>query len=932
MSNFIQRHIGLSDQDIQDTLSILGYSSMHKFIADSLPEDISIESFDWQAMQKIQAQDEHQMLEEAQTILNKNTTKKSLLGLGYYGSITPSPIKRYFFENPGWYTAYTPYQSEIAQGRLELLMHFQTMCCELTGMDVANASLLDESSSIVEAVLVLARGKRQLKVLLDKDLAPQHLSMAEHRLGCLDSIDYEVGDVELENPEFDIVLAAYSSKNGRLRSLQNLTAKLQDKQQMVLVADIMQLVFLESPQNYEAIKIVVGSTQRFGIPLFAGGPHAAFMACRDGLKRNLPGRIVGLSKDRNNKPAYRLSLQTREQHIRRDKATSNICTAQVLLAIGACLYAIYHGKNGIAAISASIHHKARQFAESIQAKYPLVHTEFFDSLELAMPEADAKEYVQQAQEAGYNLRLTERGVCLSFDETLDEKDIAVLLKLAGGDGQQTLEDSLPAISPRNLDGILNHPVFHNYTSEMKFMRFLKKLRDKDIALDRSMIALGSCTMKLNSASEMEAVTWPKNANLHPFAPISQLAGSLEIANSLQEQLEAITGFDTVCLQPNSGATGELASLLSFRAYHQANGQNKDICLIPISAHGTNPASAILAGFEAVALRCLESGDIDYAHLEELLQKYTGRIGALMITYPSTFGIFVPKLGSLIERIHQEGGLVYVDGANMNALMGLVRPGELGVDAMHLNLHKTFCIPHGGGGPGVGAIGVAQHLKEFLPHYQANAYGGEQRANVASAPYGSAGIFVISWAYIKMMGFEGLRKGTEVAILNANYMLHKLKKWYKCRYTNDKGLVAHEMIVDLSELKSIGLSAEDVAKRLIDFGFHAPTLSFPVPEVLMIEPTESESLEEMDNFIEAMRCIALEIEEVRSGAIAAEASPLKNAPHSPEDIINWQHSYPLQKGVFPNGAKDKYFSPVARIDNVYGDRNLICSCPQLVIEE
>jgi glycine dehydrogenase len=952
--SFAIRHIGPSAEEQQAMLAALGYPSLDDLTAAALPENAAAPA----ALDALpRARTEQETLAELRRIAARNTVRVSMIGLGYYDTVTPAVIRRNVLENPAWYTAYTPYQPEISQGRLEALLNFQTMVSDLTALPVANASLLDEASAAAEAMTLARRvaGKGAGNVFLaDADCLPQTLAVLRTRAEPL-GIELRTAPVTTET-SFDGVfgvLLQYPGASGRVRDLTPLIDVAHRAAATVTVAaDILALTLLRSPGEMGA-DVAIGSTQRFGVPMFYGGPHAAYMAVRDDLRRQLPGRLVGVSVDSGGRPAYRLALQAREQHIRREKATSNICTAQVLLAVAASMYACYHGADGLAAIARRAHRSAATLAATLSAHgFRTERGYFFDTIRImfACP-AESAAALARAREAGYNLYDAGDGVLqIACDETTTEahlRDVASALiggPAASADISEISDiDDLPPELLRT-SKFLTHPTFSSYRSETAMLRYLRRLSDLDVALDRSMIPLGSCTMKLNAAAEMEAISWPEFAGLHPFAPASDAAGYAELISSLESWLCAVTGYDAVSLQPNAGSQGELAGLLAIRAYHAARGcAERDVCLIPESAHGTNAASAVLAGLRVVVVKCGPDGAISLADLRGKLGAHEGRIAAIMLTYPSTNGVYETTITEVCGLVHEAGGQVYIDGANLNALAGLASPALLGGDVSHLNLHKTFCIPHGGGGPGVGPVAVKAHLADFLPaassHLPAQDHPGDisdiSGMSIAAAPYGSAGILPISWAYIAMMGAEGLRRATGVAVLSANYIARRLAPHFPVLHTGRNGLVAHECIIDLRHLPG-GVTVDDVAKRLIDYGFHAPTMSFPVAGTFMVEPTESENLAEIDQFCDAMISVKAEIGKVASGDYDATDNPLKNAPHTAEMLIlgEWKHAYPAAEGGYPGASipadlinhRAKYWPPVRRIDQAYGDRNLICACP------
>jgi len=928
-STFASRHLGVLEQDRDAMLQSLGYEEIEGLIADAVPAVIRQD----QPLDLPDALSEVDALARLQQVMSQNGLKKSFIGQGYYGTHTPTVIQRNILENPGWYTAYTPYQAEIAQGRLEALLNFQTMITNLTGLDVANASLLDEGTAAAEAMSLALAGKPNGKVMFVSDRChPQTIDVVKTRAEPL-GIEVLVGDhLSLQPGEVDglfAVLVQYPDTFGRVDDFSALFEKCRLAGVVSMVAaDLLALTVLRAPGEFGA-DICVGSSQRFGVPMGFGGPHAAFMSCKDALKRKMPGRLIGVSVDAYGKPGFRLSLQTREQHIRRDKATSNICTAQVLLAVMASMYAVYHGPAGLQGIAGHAHGMAWRLAQSLRAAgYTLDSELFFDTITVETG-GQSQQLLSKAASAGYNLRMIdENRLGISCDETTTEQDLVTLASLFGA----SLVDAVVPFSASKLplreSEILPQAVFRQYHSETEMLRYLKRLESKDLALNESMIALGSCTMKLNATSEMMPLSWPQVSSLHPFVPADQSVGYVSMLHELEQWLAEITGFAAVSLQPNAGSQGEYAGLLAIRRYHLAHGDTqRNVCLIPVSAHGTNPASAVMCGFKVVGVKCDEQGNIDCADLQVRIAEHREQLAALMITYPSTHGVFEESIKDICEWIHQAGGQVYMDGANMNAQVGLTSPGFIGADVCHLNLHKTFCIPHGGGGPGVGPIGVAKQLVPYLPgHASLAAADGA----VCSAPYGSASINTISWMYIAMMGAQGLRSATEIAILNANYMAKRLQAYFPILYTGKKGLVAHECIIDLRALsEKSGITVEDVAKRLMDYGFHSPTMSWPVAGTLMIEPTESESKAELDRFCDAMVSIYQEIEEVMSGRADREDNVLKNAPHPATAVVadEWGHSYSREKAAYPLPylRQHKFWPSVGRIDNVHGDRNLVCTC-------
>ncbi len=932
-TDFARRHIGPSPRDVEAMLETVGAKSLGALMSQTLPSSIRQQK----PLDLGEPLSETEALAHMSALAAQNQVFTSLIGQGYSGTILPPVIQRNILENPAWYTAYTPYQPEISQGRLEALFNFQTMICDLTGLDVANASLLDEATAAAEA-MALAERAAQVKskiFFVDRDVHPQTLAVLRTRAEPL-GWSLVVGDplADLETAEVCGALLQYPDSSGAVRDLRPAIAALRAKGGIAIVAaDLLALTLLASPGELGA-DIAIGSAQRFGVPTGYGGPHAAYMAVRDALKRALPGRIVGLSIDSRGQPAYRLALQTREQHIRREKATSNICTAQVLLAVMASMYAVYHGPEGLTHIAKTVHRRAVVLAAGLKKLgFPSNSEAFFDTVTV---EAGAKKdaIIARAVAEKINLRIGDSTLGIALDETTTPAIVEAVWRAFGGalvyaEIESGSRDALPAELKRGT-AFLTHPVFHAHRSETELLRYMRKLADRDLALDRAMIPLGSCTMKLNATAEMIPLTWPEFGNLHPFAPRDQAAGYHAMFKRLEQWLCDITGYDAISLQPNSGAQGEYAGLLAIRGYHTSRGEpHRKVCLIPSSAHGTNPASASMAGMEVVVVACDARGDVDVEDLRVKAAQHAKSLAAIMITYPSTHGVFEEHIRDICEVVHGHGGQVYLDGANLNAQVGLARPGDYGADVSHLNLHKTFCIPHGGGGPGMGPIGVKAHLAPFLPGHLdgAKAHVGP----VSAAPYGSASILTISYIYILMMSGEGLTRATEIAILNANYIAARLDPHFPVLYRNAKGRVAHECIVDPRPLKaSCGVTVDDIAKRLIDYGFHAPTMSFPVPGTLMIEPTESESRLEIDRFCDAMIAIRREIAEVESSRWKIEASPLRHAPHTVHDIAddNWARSYSRAEGCFPSGSSrtDKYWSPVGRVDNVYGDRNLVCSCP------
>ncbi|MEU6783786.1 aminomethyl-transferring glycine dehydrogenase [Nonomuraea angiospora] len=928
---FSSRHIGPSTAEQQRMLEAVGFESVADLVAVAVPEAIRAKD----RLQLPAAVGEAEAIAELRALAGRNRVLTSMIGLGYHDTITPAVIRRSLLENPGWYTAYTPYQPEISQGRLEALLNFQTVVSDLTGLPVAGASLLDEGTAAAEAMTLARRaGKSKSSVfVVDADALPQTKAVLATRAEPL-GITLVEHSLEGELPECFGVLVQYPGASGRLRDFRAVAAAAHEAGALVVAAaDLLALTLVAAPGELGA-DIAIGSSQRFGVPFGFGGPHAAYMSVREGLQRQLPGRLVGVSVDADGDPAYRLALQTREQHIRREKATSNICTAQVLLAVIASMYAVYHGPEGLRRIAHRAHRHAVALAGGLrQAGLEVVHREFFDTVLVRVP-GRAAEVVAAAVEQGVNLwRVDDDHVSISCDEKTGAAEVAKVWAAFGVDLTDVAldADALPASLARE-SGYLTHPVFHSHRSETAMLRYLRKLQDKDIALDRSMIPLGSCTMKLNATTEMEPITWPEFAAIHPYAPDDQAEGYRELIGTLEGWLAEVTGYDRVSIQPNAGSQGEFAGLLAIRAYHRANGHGeRDVCLIPSSAHGTNAASAIMAGMRVVVVACDSDGNVDLADLDAKIAKHRDALAAIMVTYPSTHGVYEETITEVCAKVHEAGGQVYVDGANLNALVGLAKPGEFGADVSHLNLHKTFCIPHGGGGPGVGPVAVRGHLAAFLPGHP--LHDGTPVGPVSAAPYGSAGILPISWAYIRMMGSEGLTAATEQAILSANYLARRLAPHYPVLYTGRGGLVAHECIVDLRQItKETGVTVDDVAKRLIDYGFHAPTMSFPVAGTLMIEPTESEDLGELDRFVDALIAIRGEIDKVASGAYDPADNPLRNAPHTAESVSadEWTHPYTRGEAAYPlPSVRDgKYWVPVRRIDQAYGDRNLVCSCPPL----
>ena len=939
--SFIDRHLGPRSADAEQMLSTLGYDSLGALMDAVVPEQIRLRA-DLPLPEPLTEQD---ALAKIAGYAAKNKVYAQMIGAGYYDAVTPAVLRRNILENPGFYTSYTPYQAEISQGRLEALLNFQNTVMELTGLEIANASLLDEATAVAEAVVMMHRANRKVKngfFAIDSRCLPQVISVVRGRAQMLD-IPFVVTDFSDGLPEGDLygVVFAYPAQDGQLRDIEPLIKAAKERKALVtVVADLLALTLLKSPGELGA-DVAVGNTQRFGLPFFFGGPHAAYMAVHKGMERTLPGRLVGVSQDSSGKPAYRLALQTREQHIRREKATSNICTAQALLAIVAGAYAMYHGPEGLRAIAERLHTNAARVATALQkAGYGIVHKNFFDTVVVEAPGA-ADELVAKALNAGVNIRRFDANrVGISVGESHDDTVLGRLVKALGGELPAEADPAfgIPDALLRT-DDYMQHPIFHKYRSETEMMRYLRRLSDKDLALDRTMIPLGSCTMKLNAAAEMEPISWPEFAGVHPLAPADQTQGWHELIRELSDWLVAITGYDAVSLQPNSGASGEYAGLSAIRSYHEANGDHqRNTVLIPLSAHGTNAASAALAGLKVAGVATASDGSIDVEDLKAKIEKYGDAIAGIMITYPSTHGVFEEQVAQVCELVHAAGGQVYVDGANLNAQMGFAQPGKFGGDVSHLNLHKTFSIPHGGGGPGVGPLAVREHLVRYLPGdaYTADAEGNLPEGAalpIAQAFFGSAGVLPISWMYIAMSGAEGLKSSSAYAVLNANYVAKKLNDKFPVLYTGPGGLVGHECILDVRELTDRShVTAEDVCKRLMDFGFHAPTLAFPVPGTLMMEPTESESKEELDRFIEAMETIYDEILEVADGKVALEDSVLRNAPHTVEVVSadEWDRPYTRTQAAYPVKSLrlNKYFTPVGRIDGAGGDRHFVCECPPM----
>jgi glycine dehydrogenase len=940
--DFEDRHIGPSASDETEMLQLLGFSDIKKFIAEVVPANIQIEK----TLDKVldSAKSEVDVIAELRAIADKNEVFTSLIGGGYYGTITPPVIKRNVLENPAWYTAYTPYQPEISQGRLEALFAFQTVICDMTALTLSNASMLDESTAAAEA-MTLARRTSQASddavFLIEEHVHPQTKAVVATRakpLG-ITVVEVDAGKIARDGyeGEFFGLLLQYPDATGEILDYSAVSTYAHSRDALVIAAtDLLALTLITPPGEWGA-DIAVGTSQRFGVPMGFGGPHAGFMAVRAGLERSLPGRLVGQSVDSHGNPAFRLALQTREQHIRRDKATSNICTAQVLLANMSAFYAMWHGPTGLRLIAQRVHSFASRLQQAAQSR----NENIFDTVTIDVKDAAAIHKAAAEQRINFG-RVSATQIRISFDESTTDSLFAEVLAILG------LSDTKPKLmapASARSSSYLTHPVFNTYFSETSMLRYLRTLADRDLALDRTMIPLGSCTMKLNATTEMEAVTWPEFASLHPFAPAEQSQGSRLLIQQLSDWLIAITGYDAVSLQPNAGSQGEFAGLLAIRNYHDSRGDSgRNICLIPSSAHGTNAASAVMAGMKVVVIECDEAGNVSVADIKAKIAEHAGALAALMVTYPSTHGVFESAISEICALIHDAGGQVYVDGANLNALVGTAQPGKFGADVSHLNLHKTFCIPHGGGGPGVGPVIAKAHLAPFLPNHPLDATAGPATGPgpISGAPFGSASILPISWAYIRLMGGAGLTHATEVGILNANYMAHRLKGSYPILYTGANGLIAHECILDLREITRIsGVTVDDVAKRLMDFGFHAPTMSFPVAGTLMIEPTESEDMREMNRFIDAMSAIRDEIQEVIDGKVAVEESALRHAPHTIGAIAGteWERSYSRERGAFPAtytglipgeliGMRGKYWPTTGRIDGAYGDRNLVCSCPPI----
>jgi glycine dehydrogenase len=928
---FQDRHIGPTPEHIQIMLKETGFSSLDELLDKTVPGSIHFRD----KLNLPPALSEAEAQAELKNLANVNELKTSLIGLGYTNCHTPAVIRRNILENPSWYTAYTPYQAEIAQGRLEALLLFQTMIQDLTGLAVSNASLLDEPTAAAEAMRMAQRASKNDSnvFLVDQDTHPQTIAVLQTRAV---PVNIEIKLIDVDNHKVDSnafgVLISYPSSSGQIKDIKDFVKESKENGLIVITTtDLLALTLIEEPGSF-GVDIAVGSAQRFGVPLGFGGPHAGFIAVNEDLSRSLPGRLIGVSIDTTGRAAFRLALQTREQHIRRGKATSNICTAQVLLAVIAASYAAYHGPHRLKAMAIRINNQAISVAKMAEnAGLKVKHDKYFDTVSLIVKDADG--IVNNFLKNDLNIRkINQTEVAITVDETTND-EIMERISKSLNTAIVNKTDNKVLINNRT-SNFLTHIHFNKYHNETAMLRWLRSLSDKDVALDRSMIPLGSCTMKLNSASEMEPITWPNLANIHPFAPVNQSHGWKQIINQLQDWLCEITGYDAISLQPNAGSQGEFAGLLAIRGYHLSRGDSqRNVCLIPLNAHGTNAASAVMAGMNVEVVECTENGDVDLEDLKNKIDKHRNNLAAVMVTYPSTHGVFEEQISTLCEMIHEAGGQVYIDGANLNALVAVAKPGKFGADVSHLNLHKTFCIPHGGGGPGVGPVAVKSHLADYLPTHPLNEQAGPKipiTGPVSGAPYGSAGILPISWMYIKMMGAQGLFDATATAILSANYIASKLKNHYPILYTGINGTIAHECILDIREItKNTGVSVDDIAKRLMDYGFHAPTMSFPVAGTLMIEPTESEDLFEMDRFIEAMLHIRAEITEIESGKITIEDSALRNSPHTAEDIAGeWNRKYSRETAVFPvSGLRTgKYWPPVNRIDGAYGDRNLICSCP------
>ena len=933
--DFLVRHLGPSDDEIALMLSATGYPSLEELCNAVVPAAIRAH----EPLDLPNPLTEVDAIAQIQRIASLNQPMKSLIGLGYHNTVTPAVVVRRVLENPGWYTAYTPYQPEISQGRLEALLNYQTLVCDLTGMEISNSSLLDESTAAAEAMTMARRLTKAAgqKFFVDSDCYPQTIDVVRTRAEAL-GIDIQVGNAwqDLDPADCYGALVQYPGSSGDIRDISHIAEAVHGNDGILCVASDLLALCLLTPPGELGADLVVGTSQRFGVPLGFGGPHAGYLAAREEHKRALPGRLVGVSLDSGGRPATRLALQTREQHIRREKATSNICTAQVLLAVIASMYAVYHGPDGLKEIAQRVHSLTAALAARLKsAGFTICNQAFFDTLTIQVPDA-AAEVMQRSLAEGINIRFVDSDrVAVTFDETCDEGTLDHLLQAFLNDSENSQTFAIQKGIPQHLSrssSYLDHPVFNTYRSETEMLRYIRRLSDKDIALDRSMIPLGSCTMKLNAASEMTPITWPEFADIHPFAPLDQARGYMELIEELSKWLLACTGYDKISLQPNAGSQGEFAGLLAIKRYHESRGEDqRDVCLIPSSAHGTNAASAVMAGLKVIVVECDHHGDIALNDLQVKVAEYEDVLAGIMVTYPSTHGVFEEGIVQICRTIHKAGGQVYVDGANLNALVGLAAPGQFGADVSHLNLHKTFCIPHGGGGPGIGPVAVREHLAPFLPNHPLVPEAGPVTGSgaIAAAPWGSAGILPIPWMYIAMMGAEGLQRATAVAILNANYIAVRLDESYPVLYRGQNGLVAHECILDLRQLSEV-VTVEDIAKRLVDYGFHAPTMSFPVPGTLMVEPTESESKQEIDRFCDAMIEIRKEIARIESGEWPAEDNPLVNAPHPAEDLLkdDWRHPYTREEAAFPlpSSSGDKYWPPVSRIDGAHGDRNLVCNCP------
>lgn len=948
--NFVERHIGPKGAEEDSMLQYVGLKSLDELVEQAIPENIRLS----QDMGLEPAVGESELLERISEISKENKVWRSYIGMGFYNCVTPTTIMRNIFENPGWTTQYTPYQPEVAQGRLESLLNYQTMVCDMTGLDIANASLLDEATACAEAMGLCYRHNKRNKFLVDEKTHPQNLAVVRTRGSALgiDVIVQKLDEMDFNDPDVGGVLIQYPDTDGNVYDLTDIVDKAHANGTLVTCAtDLMALSILRAPGEFD-VDIAVGTSQRFGVPLFYGGPHAAFFAIKDSFKRLMPGRVVGVTRDANGREALRLALQTREQHIRRDKATSNICTAQALLANMSAMFAVYHGSDGLRHIATRIHNGTRILANGISETSNKVNTKmYFDTIKIT-PANGIKEIKERADAKEINLRYYEDGdVGISVDETVEERDLNDLLWIFGSDKtaaqvsegiEASQEDNLLHTPLKRSTEFLTHPVFHRFQSETNIVRYMKILENKDLSLCHSMIPLGSCTMKLNATTQMMPSSWPSLANIHPFVPNSQAQGYLKLFEELEKDLCAITGYDSISFQPNSGAQGEYAGLRTIKSYLESIGEHqRTVCLIPESAHGTNPASAQMAGMKILPVKVNKHGAVDLTDLTNKAEKSKDTLAALMITYPSTNGVFDEEIRDILELIHQCGGQVYLDGANMNAQVGLCRPGDYGSDVSHLNLHKTFCIPHGGGGPGMGPIGVKKHLAPFLPTHPVVApYGAtdESFGTVSAAPYGSSAILPISWAYIKLMGTKGLQKASEFAILNANYMMFRLKDYYRILFTNDNGFCAHEFIVDCRDFKKkTGIEVMDIAKRLQDYGFHAPTMSFPVSGCLMIEPTESEDKEELDRYCDALISIRKEIQMIEDGKLDMKVNPLKMSPHCISDVTssNWDRPYPREMAAYPADfivPASKFWPSIGRIDDIYGDQNLVCSCPPMSVYE